>query len=292
MSTYYDELGLSPQASAAELQTALDARYNQYRNLVTHPDATVVEEANRNLRLLEQMRAALTNTNRRAAYDAGISVGGAGGLADPAAILRKATPPPPPRATLSPTQTGAPADLWTCPNCSTPNPEWTPFCLHCRTPLLRQCPECGKMKSLVKTGACSNCGYEYDVAKRRVEKRAALNAELTSLQEQVSTQKEIIAVLTTKRGVLLFLLVFSSFYTAVGVVSYFGVGSTEGYGSDLAVKILLATPLVLSLALFFWRKYRAIKLKITTEQTGVVAEERRIQELREAYTGLGPHKQL
>ena len=148
------------------------------------------------------------------------------------------------------------------------------------------------MKSLVKTGVCGNCGYEYGVAKRRAEKRAAQNAELTSLQEQVSTHKKTIAEMTTKRGVLLFVLVFSSFYTVVGVVSYFGVGSTEGYGSDLAVKILLATPLALFLAFYFGRKYRAINPKITTQQTTLMAEERKIQELREAYTDLGTHKRL
>ena len=63
MSNYYEMLGLATDANTADIHRAVDNRYNEMRQLATHPDATVVEEANRNLRLLEQMRATLTDTN-------------------------------------------------------------------------------------------------------------------------------------------------------------------------------------------------------------------------------------
>ena len=65
MSNYYEMLGLATDANTADIHRAVDNRYNEMRQLATHPDATVVEEANRNLRLLEQMRATLTDASRR-----------------------------------------------------------------------------------------------------------------------------------------------------------------------------------------------------------------------------------
>lgn len=122
------------------------------QQLATHPDATVVKEANRNLRLLEQMRATLTDTNRRAAYDAGIGVGSAGGLANPAAILRKATPAtaatrdhPPSLRPVPPPRPMRPRGACECPKCHTRKPEWTQFCLNCQNELMRLCPECSQI---------------------------------------------------------------------------------------------------------------------------------------------------
>lgn len=289
VSNYYEMLGLATDANTADIHRAVDNRYNEMRQLATHPDATVVEEANRNLRLLEQMRATLTDASRRAAYDAGIGVGGAGGLADPAAILRKATPPPPPRLT-TPTQAGAPADLWDCPNCSTPNPEWTPFCLKCRTPLLRQCPECGQMKSLVKTVACGNCGFSFDEATRR----AALNSEINTLRAQVSTHQANMTKMAEnlgRTGDLMFAITYTVLIT-VSLVIFFLFASLDIHP---LVRILLALVSLgggLFVAGYFRRSYRATKLNIANEQAAVVQAEQRIQELQEAHTSLGARKHL
>ena len=187
MSTYYDELGLSPQASAAELQAALDASYIRYRDLATsHPNPETRAEAEGNQRRVERMRQELLDPAKRTAYDASIGLSESGGLADPTAAARPA--PPPPKQRPAATATTGIADLWVCPNCSTPNSEGTRFCYTCRTPLLRQCPECGEMKSLVKTGICGNCGYDYATA----TKRGALREEIQSLNDQLkATQNEL-----------------------------------------------------------------------------------------------------
>lgn len=91
MPTYYDVLRVSPSAAPAEIETALDNQYHHWRRLVTHHDPVVVEEAERALRTLEQIRAVLLTPEKRANYDGSIIVGG---LADPAASSLNASSVP------------------------------------------------------------------------------------------------------------------------------------------------------------------------------------------------------
>lgn len=163
-------------SSLVEIQSAYDEQYNKWRRLVNHHDPNVVNQANLALQSLQQLLATLTDSNRRAAYDAGIGLSGVGGLADPEAILRaplpSVTPPPPPRQTAqpppAPVAPSAPT-LWACPKCNANNPEHTHYCFKCGTQLVRKCPECNGDTSLVATGFCGKCGFKYDVALRRKE---------------------------------------------------------------------------------------------------------------------------
>lgn len=189
MANYYELLKVSPSASAQEISSAFDAQYEQWRRLVTHHDPNVVNQANQAIQLLEQIRATLTDPNKRAAHDEGIGLRSVGGLADPTAILNMPsvtmTPPAPrqmpERAQVGAVVAAAPA-LWTCPKCKKENPPSTRFCFNCGTQLVRTCPECGQETSLVATGFCGNCGYNYDVAAQR----ARLKSEIENASSRIS----------------------------------------------------------------------------------------------------------
>ena len=86
MTSYYEMLDIPVDAGSTEIETIIDQKYNDWRQYATHPDPNVVEEANRNLRLLEQIRTTLTDDSRRAVYDAGIGLHSTGGLTDPTAM--------------------------------------------------------------------------------------------------------------------------------------------------------------------------------------------------------------
>lgn len=292
VSNYYEMLGLATDANTADIHRAVDNRYNEMRQLATHPDATVVEEANRNLRLLEQMRATLTDASRRAAYDAGIGVGGAGGLADPAAILRKATPPPPPRVIMpTPSPSAAPAnaapDLWVCPKCDTRNPEWTQFCLKCQNEMVRQCPECGQMKSLVKTGVCGHCGFSFDAATRRI----ALNGKINSVLGQVSAHQANVAKMTEEMKAKR----VNVFYTIIAMVASTLLFSFLAF-VDGSLKLILVVLITIGGGVFLVQHNRgaarALTLRIASEQETVVKAEREIKQLREEHEQLGTRKRL
>lgn len=197
MTSYYEDLGISPDVSVEVIQTAIDTRYNQWRELTTHPDAEMRAEAERNQRLLEQMRTTLTDPTRRAAYDAGIGLSGLGGLADPAAVLQRAAPPPPrpKKGAAKPGDEAGGSGLWTCPKCATDNPPQTNHCFKCGTQLVRACPACGQMASLIATGFCGNCGARYEIAvnmKKVEEQQIATANKLSQTQgELASTQIEL-----------------------------------------------------------------------------------------------------
>jgi len=189
MANYYELLKVSPSASAQEISSAFDTQYEQWRRLVTHHDPNVVNQANQALQLLEQIRATLSDPAKRAAYDEGIGLRSVGGLADPTAILNMPSAPmtpPAPRQMPGAAQPGSVAPtqpaLWTCPKCAKENPPNTRFCFNCGTQLVRACPECGQETSLVATGFCGNCGYNYDVAAQR----AKLKSEISSASSRVS----------------------------------------------------------------------------------------------------------
>lgn len=50
------------------------------------------------------------------------------------------------------------------------------------------------MKSLVKTGVCGNCGYEYATA----QKRAALRQEIQALKEQLKIRQDMMGTAATE----------------------------------------------------------------------------------------------
>lgn len=195
MKTYYEQLDVKSDASEAEIQAAIDEMYNQWRQAVTHPDATIAEEANRNLRVLEEMRATLTDPVKRAGYDAGIGLGGAAGLADPAAVLKQMPAPLKSRNVASPSGERTGSGLWTCQKCKTDNPPQTRHCFSCGAKLVRTCPNCGQMASLIATGFCGNCGMQYEVAVRLAELRANQAASEQELKQAQSSVDETRAAL-------------------------------------------------------------------------------------------------
>jgi YD repeat-containing protein len=192
MPTYYEILNVPTTASAAEIQTAHEQQYNKWRRLVTHHDPNVVNQANQALQALETIRATLTDPSKRSAYDAGIGLGNVGGLADPEAVLgmsspRRATPPLP--KTSSAPVAGAPS-LWTCPKCGTDNPEHTQYCFKCATQLVRECPSCKNMSSLISTGICGKCGTHFETFVKRmelIEQRAALISNRMALEQSINS---------------------------------------------------------------------------------------------------------
>src|SRR5688572_15502153 len=89
--------------------------------------------------------------------------------------------PPAPRV---PEPTSAVAtSLWACPKCKTDNPQQTAHCLACGTQLVRECPQCATMTSLVATGFCGTCGYQYDSAIRLRELRDAIDSKQAALSQ-------------------------------------------------------------------------------------------------------------
>jgi len=180
MANYYEMLKVQPTATDKEIETAIDARYNQWRALVTHHDPNVVNQANQAIQLLEQIRATLTDPAKRAVYDEAIGVKGATtDLVDPTAVMNKSrvTMPPPspsrlpvPNPTVGATGAAGTVNAWVCPKCSVANGIGTRFCKDCGTALGRECPNCGKtIEAIAKF--CPDCGV--DVAKATFEKQIA-----------------------------------------------------------------------------------------------------------------------
>lgn len=222
MSTYYDQLNLSPAADQAQITAAIDTRYNGWRQLVTHPQYGT--EAQQQIQLLETMRDTLTDPVKRAAYDGAMGVGGVvNGLFDPSRLPQSAPPSPrqpaPPASVPQPSgwicsncgspnnatgnfcsKCGSPRSptaphpalattarsLWACPKCQTENPPLMPYCCYCNAQIARTCPECNKQTSLIATGICGSCGYTYDIATQR----STLRAELSDLQKNKSKLQE------------------------------------------------------------------------------------------------------
>lgn len=193
MSSYYEVLNVSPTASPVEVQAAIDTLYNKWRQAVTHPDPIVVEEANKNLRLLEEMRATLTDPAKRAGYDAGIGIGGAGGLADPTATAT-IVPPVPPRTGGAANRTSD-SSPWQCSKCQTINPTDTSHCQQCGTKLADKCPKCGQIMP-ISARFCGKCGTDLAAARAERERLAGeqrelqLQHEISVLQAQISAEQE------------------------------------------------------------------------------------------------------
>jgi len=195
MPNYYEVLKLEATASIEEIQTAIDERYNQFLHMVNHQNPEVVEQANRSLRQLEQIRSTLTDPGKRADYDQSLNFD-FGGLADPSAILQAAgvaslpmTPAPP----RSRDQTASePTTAWKCEQCGKLNRVGSKICAECGAVLARDCPNgCGNVVPL-REKFCSNCGKSVS--------EALANLQLEWEQAQSKTVEEIQVKIQTKRN--------------------------------------------------------------------------------------------
>jgi hypothetical protein len=159
MANYYGILKVQPTATIAEIQTACEDQYNQWRRLVTHHDPNIANQASQALQMLETIRTTLTDPSKRAGYDAGIGLSHVGELADPTAILQGMPPTPPSTERVSETAKDLHprVDVWLCPQCNTPSAVGMRFCKNCGQSIGEECPNCAKM---VEVGAqfCPHCG--------------------------------------------------------------------------------------------------------------------------------------
>jgi curved DNA-binding protein CbpA len=179
MATYYELLKIQPSASPAEINTAIEDQYNQWRRLVTHHDPNVVTQANQTLQILETIRSTLMDSTKRSVYDAAIGVNGQqlGGLGDPNALLRmgsavQTTPPRPvPRTSALPAQSMEATNAWVCTNCNTANPIKTKFCSKCGAQLGVDCPNCGKLTKATDK-FCAECGKNLEESKAKADENS------------------------------------------------------------------------------------------------------------------------
>lgn len=191
MPSYYEVLKLESNASVDFIEAAIDERYNEFRRLVNHHDPNVVEQANRALRQLEDIRSTLTNPEKRALYDQSLSFGG---LADPTAILQGissgtgfATPPPP-----KPAREDDPGlTAWKCSQCGKSNRVGSKTCSNCGNVLARECPNlCGSVV-LLGEKYCSNCGKSVEEAlgKLQFEFERAQKAFVDDLRSKIQSKR-------------------------------------------------------------------------------------------------------
>ena len=200
MPNFYEILKIQPSASTTEVNTAVEARYNQARRLVTHHDPQIVNQANQAIILLEKIRTTLTDPIKRDSYDNGLGLKGpVGGLADPSlpleslATRHNPTPPSIKNAPPQPKEASA-EDLWGCYKCGSPNPPLSMSCFKCGAPLMRECPECHEKRSLIRTGMCGNCGYKYETARQRQNIRnqmMELNGRIGSFHQAIAHELNV-----------------------------------------------------------------------------------------------------
>jgi curved DNA-binding protein CbpA len=274
MPTFYELLQISPQASGAEIDSAYESQYDTLRRLVNHPTQGLTVQ--QKLAQLEVARLVLTDPGKRSAYDAELNVRTMGGLADPfsaPAPVSFAVAPPPatgaanhvgPRTTRGSRR----PSLWECSECAAENPPNTQFCLSCDAELVRECPECRKIASLVSTGFCGGCGVHFDTAARRAqlsEQQRALSGELTGVKAalqsgpdqlggEFATLSGHIAALHTQHAAIrkpgtwtfLILLVASWFLLSL-LMSRIAYELVYGLGPTNGTFIVNALPFVLAL---------------------------------------------
>lgn len=184
MANYYEILEIPATASKKEIETAIDQQYTYWHRLVTHHNPVKVEEANRSLRLLEEIRGVLTNSAKRKKYDAEIGAisGKTAGLADPQATAPRTKLPSMNIAQNITHQEPAQAttDAWICGKCKTPNRIGLKFCGKCGMQIGRECIKCNKMVSAADA-FCPHCGV--NIAKEQARR-------ITEQQEK-ERQKEM-----------------------------------------------------------------------------------------------------
>lgn len=182
MPNYYELLNVPTSATTAEIQAAFEQQYNQWRRLVTHHDPKIVNQANQAIQSLEIIRTTLTDSVKRAGYDAGIGLSSISGLADPEAILRTSMQLPHTRSDVAPRQESLQrVDAWICSQCSTANAVGTRFCKQCGNKIGDECPKCGK---LIEAAAkfCAICGANVSELRPQFEKQWKLSERITYWQ--------------------------------------------------------------------------------------------------------------
>jgi hypothetical protein len=166
MKTHYDWLEIEPSATSAEIEAAYESRFDYFRRLVAHHDPDRRREAQEGLDALDTARATLTAPDRRASYDASLGLR-SGGVTDGVADPTLAKPMAPPQLVGSPgpvRPSSRPTSPWTCPQCGYENSPGTKFCIVEGTQLVRECPHCHHMSSMVATGICGECGKRWEDA--------------------------------------------------------------------------------------------------------------------------------
>jgi ribosomal protein L40E len=197
MSNYYETLKITQSATSSEVQTAYENAYNYWRNLVNHHDPQMVQTANQALTAIEQIRTTLLDPVKRANYDATLSIGTIGGLADTSAQLASQPVMTPPNVRSSPltsrmTQTiNANSDSWLCSKCNSVNSIGTRFCKKCGNQLGTECPKC---QTLLEATAqfCSVCGVNIRDFEREIEVKTAESEALRIAEQRRVEQLEAI----------------------------------------------------------------------------------------------------
>lgn len=204
MTSYYETINIQPTDNQAEIQAAIDAQYNQWRRLVTHHDPAMVDEANRKLRTLEEIRSTLTDRQKKAEYDRSLTIGGVGGLSlegqpasrpSPPVVL---SPPRPRDGSVPQPRTADPAaamrrvDAWICQKCETANGIGQPFCAKCGNKIGIDCPSCGRKIEAVAS-FCPYCGKDVDAVLR-----TKMEARIRELQALVQEEQAAIQGLSNK----------------------------------------------------------------------------------------------
>lgn len=251
MGNYYEMLKISPTSTQEEIGAAIDEQYNQWRKLVNHHDQNIVTQANQALNLLETMRTTLMDIDKRKVYDAAIGASGkTGGLADPSLLLHSLQPG---GAVMAPPSIKGPAgqaagqkehNIWQCYQCKADNPPHSVHCFKCGAELMRTCPECRKVTSMVSTKTCGNCGYGYDVATQRAELQKniqSLEKEIPSLEEKIQRRKDF------------FKLIFSLLTSTVFFLSLKPIAKMT---NDLIVTLCGGLIIAIGISFIIWVKFK------------------------------------
>jgi ribosomal protein L40E len=262
MANYYEMLKVEPNASLADITATIDQQYNQWRRLVTHHDPDVVNQANQALRTLEIIRETLTNPDKRSGYDAAIGVSGpVGGLADPSAFVMSAASRAPvmtPPARMGERQPApqpvqvqaAKENIWECYKCHADNPPHSVHCFKCGAELMRACPECNSVASMVATKMCGKCGYNYDIATQRL----SLKNQITVVKQEadnlrVKMQKVNIEPVGKGCG-MQFMIALIWISAIAGVIGLIGSSNSYDNGSSISVFFI---SLIAFVILLIWR---------------------------------------
>ena len=192
MRDYYEAIGVASTASTTEIEAVCDEKYNKWRRLVTHHDPNIVEKATRSLRVLEQIRTALTDPGKRAAYDVSIGIGGVvGGLSDPGALPHPGGMGVPthtlPRPVTPVPFSGSQVDAWICNKCQAVNATGSVFCKSCGNQIGQKCPNCDTIFEST-AGFCPSCGTNPEELRRQAA-RAQAEAGL-KLQRTIQVRLE------------------------------------------------------------------------------------------------------
>lgn len=209
MSTYYELLGISPNASQDEVESAINTQYNKWRRLVNHHDPEIALQANQSLHTLEKIRQVLLSKDERRKYDAelGVVPQGVSGLIDPDAISHQNPQTIMPISHIFPrSEVGSNrrVDAWVCQYCDSPNPIGTQFCSKCGKKIGELCPKCHELMALMDD-YCSNCGINKEEHFRLIiqpQNISTLQSKVNSAKNKVMQLNRILGRLIITKSML------------------------------------------------------------------------------------------